>query len=68
MSGNKTMQDLEKVAMHDPIVRSYLTLLAKGDLTLEETLINLAFTLMEVKSMYKEKLEEHLERCTSPSF
>lgn len=66
MSGNKTMQDLENAATYDPIVRSYLTLLAKSDLTLEETLINLAFTLMEVKGMYEEKLTQCLQQSRTP--
>lgn len=63
----KTLDDLKRLAYDDPVVKNYLTLHELNEITLEEALIGMVFTLREQKDAVQENYKEHLMRCATPS-
>lgn len=63
----KTINDLFTLGRTEPVVNSYLTLYEKKEITLEEALIGMVFTLREQKNEVTENFIKHLERCNTPA-
>lgn len=65
MQGIKTMEDIQRLALHEPVVHAYLNLMKQG-MTQEQALIGMVFTLIEQKNEVTKNYTEHLNNCTMP--
>lgn len=63
----KTINDLFILGRIEPVVHSYLTLYENKEISLEQALIGMVFTLREQKNEVTDNYCRHLEKCPTPS-
>lgn len=62
----KTVNDLYQLGMTDPVVHSYLELVERKEMTLEQALIGMVFTLRDQKNEVTTNYVNHLHKCPNP--
>lgn len=63
----KTMNDLYKLSLTDPVVNAYMKLVENKEMKIEDALIGMVFTLRDQKNDVTDKYINHLQNCTMPS-
>ncbi|OUS72969.1 hypothetical protein B1748_23460 [Paenibacillus sp. MY03] len=62
-----TMQDIEKLALQEPIVKSYIQHVRYGNMTMEQALIGMVVSLTIAKDEVQNNYINHMHNCTTPS-
>jgi hypothetical protein len=63
----KTINDLFILGRTDPVVHSYIKLYERKEITIEQALIGIIFTLAEQKNEVVDKYTNHLQQCPTPN-
>lgn len=63
----KTINDVIILGRTEPVVHYYLTMYENNEITLEQSLIGMVFTLRDQKNEVTENMIKHLNQCTTPN-
>lgn len=62
----KKFEELFELGLHDNVVNAYLMHYKQGNMTQEEALVGMIFTLSEQKKEIQREYIDHLNNCTMP--
>jgi len=63
----KTANDLFVLGRTEPVVHHFMALYERKEISMEQALIGMVFTLKDQKDEVTNNYTKHLESCTTPS-